>query len=304
MNGSAIAVGRLRHRRFAPRSHAFSYRVHHLLVDVDRLDRLDADVGGLGHRRRAVVSLHDGDHLGDEPLPLRLKLDRWLVGRGVDPPAGRVLLWANPRILGYGFNPVSWWFCHDPDDVLRVVVAEVHNTFGDQYAYVLDDLETSAAGRVTARRSKRFHVSPFLPIEPLDYRFVIRPPRLSADGSGPVHGSRIAVHMDVTGPGGKVFDATLGETLHPLTTWTLARTLVTHPLMTLRTTAAIHRQALVLWRKQVPFHRRPAPPDPGYHAITAPERPAPPDHPAPTATATTGSGASDAGRTDRLEMAR
>jgi DUF1365 family protein len=247
---SALFVGSVRHRRHRPREHAFRYRTYHALIDVDELPRLDREVTGFGYRRAAVTSFHDVDHFGPLDLPVREKLARWLADRGVALPDGPVRTLTNLRVFGHVFNPVSWWFCHAADGRLELIVAEVNNTFGDAHSYLLTDLD-QRDGVVRARTSKVFHVSPFLPVEGLEYRFefVLRD-------------DRITVHMGVDDGDGRLLDATQDGCRRELES--LLGTLVSHPLMTLWTVGAIHLQAIRLWTKRVRFHRRPEPPADGY----------------------------------------
>lgn len=265
---SRLLVGTVRHRRHTPRTNAFRYRVWHLLLDVDELDELDATIPGFAHRRAGLVSIRPTDHFGPVDLPLREKVDRWVAGQGRTLPAGRLLLVAYPRVLGHVFNPVSWWYAFHPDGSLGLVIAEVRNTFGDWHAYLLDP--DGRAARMHARADKVFHVSPFLPIDGLDYRFSFRPP--SADASA-ASNERVVQHIDVRDPdGATVFDATQAEVAEALTGRSLAGVLVRRPLITLRTVALIHGQALrLLWRR-TPFHRRPAPPPTGLDAVRRPAR--------------------------------
>lgn len=268
---SAIYVGRLRHRRFRPTTHAFTYGVYHALIDLDELEELDREVTGFGYNHPALTTFHDRDHLGDDDLPVRVKLERWLSAQGVALPPGPVRLLTNLRVLGHVFNPVSWFLCHDVDGRLELIVAEVNNTFGESYAYVLDDLVWTGDHTVRAGRQKAFHVSPFMDIPGHRYRFTIRSP-----------GDRVAIHMQVDDEG-LLFDATLAERRRPFDTPTLAWALLRYPLTPLVTVARIHWQALRLWTKRVPFFRKPAPPDQGLGATRTPsgsERdPVPPRHP-------------------------
>jgi uncharacterized protein len=250
---SALYVGTVRHRRRRPSAHAFRYRTYHVLLDVDELARLDREVRGFGYRRRALASFRDTDHFGGQDLPVRAKLERWLASQGVALPAGSVRVLTNLRVLGHVFNPVSWWFCHHPDGELGLVVAEVHNTFDEAHGYVLDDLRPGAGDTLEATASKVFHVSPFLPIDGLRYRFTLVPPR-----------GRVLAHVDVEDGDGPLFDATQAGRRVPLSSRSLARVLVTHPLETVRTVVLIHLQALRLWWRRVPFHRKPAPPPDGF----------------------------------------
>lgn len=253
-SASAIYVGNVRHRRRRPTPHAFRYRTYHVLLDLDELPRLDREVRGFAYGR-GLAAFSDRDHFGPQDVPVRAKLERWLASEGVSLPAGPVRVLTNLRVLGHVFNPVSWWFCHHPDGALALVVAEVHNTFGEAHGYVLDDLRRGAGDTWEAEAAKVFHVSPFLPIDGLRYRFTFVPP-----------GSRVLAHIDVEDGEGPLFDATQTGRYRPLTSRSLARVLLTHPLETLRTVALIHLQALRLWRLRVPFHRKPPPP-PGFDRV-------------------------------------
>lgn len=259
---SSILTGTVRHRRERPEEHAFTYDMWHVLLDVDELDRLDEQVTGFAYNRPGIATFRDTDHLGPVDLPIRTKLRRFLAGQGVELPAGRVLLQTSLRVLGYTFNPVSWFWCHDEDGDLALVVAEVNNTFGDTHCYVLDDLEWTGEHRVVAHDQKVFHVSPFMDIDDHDYRFVFRPPSLRG-----APGERVAVHMDVSDPDGHLFDATVGQERQPLTTRSLWKQLLRMPWVTVKTIVAIHWEALFIWRRKADFRSRPEPPDTGFDAI-------------------------------------
>lgn len=251
---SCLYVGTVRHRRHRPTSHAFRYRTYHALLDVDELPRLARELRGFGYNRPAPLSFRDVDHLGDRDVPVRDKLAAWFDGQGLTLPDGPVRVLTGLRVAGYVFDPVSWWFCHRADGTLETVVAEVHNTFGDALCYRLE-LEPDARGEVVrATADKRLHVSPFLPVSGLTYRFTFA-----------WRGDLLTAHIDVDDDRGRILDATQSGRRVALSTATLARVALTHPMMPLRTIAAIHWQALRLWRKRVPFLRRPTPPDPGYH---------------------------------------
>ena len=260
--GPRSSVGRsiVRHRRHRPRTHRLELRTLHVLIDVDELPEMDRRIIGFGHNRGAPMAIRDTDHLlgaeagrGDRAGSLRDEVARILAARGVTLPDGRLQLLCHPRTFGHVFDPVAWWFAYEPDGSLGLVLAEVTSTFGDRVVYVLDELEPGPNGTVRATAEKRLHVSPFLPVDGLRYRFVIRPP-----GERP--GTRVLIHMEVEDEEGVILDATQRVELTPFGSRAVLRALLRFPLVSLRSLALIHAHALLIWAKRVPFHRRPEPP--------------------------------------------
>lgn len=246
---SAIYTGSVRHQRWLPVANKFRYGVYQLLLDLDEIDQLAARLPFFGRNRLNVVSFYDRDHMGASDAPLRSKLAAWLADRGVDLGAGRVLLLTNPRILGYVFNPVSYYYVLDDQGALRFVVAEINNTFGETYCYLLDDLRPRGGRALATRRRKVFHVSPFIEIDDIEYDWILTPPA-----------ERLTVHIDEFRGGDRFFDATLNLERQRLTAGRLAWMLVRYPHMTARTIFLIHWQALKLWWRGAPFYRKPEPP--------------------------------------------
>jgi len=258
MSGQAFrsAIGRstVRHRRHRPRTHELELRTLHVLIDIEELPELDRRVRGFAYDRAAPMAIRSADHLrGEQCGDLRGEVTRLLARQGVALPAGRLQLLCHPRTFGHVFDPVAWWFAYHPDGELGLVLAEVTSTFGDRDVYVLDTLEPGPNGTVRASADKRLHVSPFLPVDGLRYQFVIRPP-----GAEP--GGRTLVHMEVEDADGVVLDATQRVELTPMHSRTVLGALVRFPFVSLRSLAWIHAHAVLLWRKGVPFHRRPEPP--------------------------------------------
>jgi DUF1365 family protein len=260
---SAIALSQVRHRRHRPRAHRISLRTFHVLVDVDALPALDREVRGFGHNRRAPMAIHDSDHLGalagvsgrsEGSKTLRERVRHLLAERDVELPEGPLQLLCHPRTFGHVFDPVAWWFAYHPDGRLGLVIAEVTSTFGDRSVYVLDDLRPGPKGTVRASAGKRLHVSPFLPVTDLTYRFVIRPPGSPVD-------SRALVHMEVEDTDGVVLDATQAVEFVPFESRRVLMLLLRYPFVSLRTLLWIHAHAVLIWLKRVPFHRRPQPPE-------------------------------------------
>lgn len=244
---SALYVGTVRHRRLAPKAHSFSYPVYQLLLDLDELPRVEEEVGLFRHDRRGWTALFDRDYLGPAERPVKEKLRDWLAARGHVLGERRVLLLTHARVLGYAFNPVSYYYVLGADGRLDLAVAEINNTFGETFGYVLER-RGGEKGISTPRFPKVFHVSPFLPMK-LEYEFHLSVP-----------GDSLAVHVDEFEDGNKVFDATFSARRRPLTTSSLATALLAHPLMPAMVIAWIHWQALKLWLKEIPVYTRPEPP--------------------------------------------
>ncbi|HEX2904627.1 MAG TPA: DUF1365 domain-containing protein [Jatrophihabitans sp.] len=140
------------HRRRDPIEYGFQQRSSTWLVDLDAVPRLPRGLGWL-------VRFASRDHLGDPRLSLRDNLNRFVVDSGRQRPE-RILMLANPRVLGYVFNPLSVFYCYGADGRLAYTVAEVRNTYGGRHTYLL---ETDGSDR--ARTDKRFYVSPFYPVD-------------------------------------------------------------------------------------------------------------------------------------------
>ncbi len=250
---SALALTRVGHRRLRPHRHALTHHTVHLLADIDTIGQESREIAGFAVDRRAPVALHTTDHLAGQPGSLRDRLAEIVEGAGARLPEGRILLLAHPRMLGHVFNPVAWWFAHDVAGTLTMVVAEVTSTFGDRSLYILDELERSDDGWIRASATKHLHVSPFLPVEGLEYRFAFLPPDRARD-------DRALIHMEVLDDEGTVLTATQDARFLPLDSANLRRAMIRHPMASLAAVIAIHRNAVRLWRLGVPFHRRPQAP--------------------------------------------
>ncbi len=240
------------HSRRTPARNAFTYPVFNLLIDVDELPALGRRLWPLfGHNRLGAAALYDRDHLGEPGRGLRANLEAFLQAQGTPPPGGQILLLTSPRIFGYVFNPVSFYYCHDGAGNLACVVAEVNNTFGERHLYLLNESNALPGGSGGARRywaDKRFYVSPFIEME-ARYEFTFSP-----------LGRKLSVQIDEFREGEKFFQARLWGETQPLTGRALAGTLLRYPLLTLQVIGLIHWQALKLHRLGVPWVPKPAGP--------------------------------------------
>lgn len=244
-NSAALYHGHVLHRRLRPSVHVLRYRVLHLLLDIDRIDELARTLRLFSHGRFNLFSFHDRD-VGDGGA-LRPNAERLLREAGLQPDGGRIMLLTMPRMLGYAFNPLSTWFCHGADGGLRAVIYEVSNTFGERHHYVME--AKPGASTLHQSAAKRFHVSPFLPMN-LNYAFRIQPP-----------GQSLGIGITVSDQKGPVLAAVHVAQREGLSDRALLRAALAYPLATFKVTLGIHWEALKLWLKRVPLFRKPPPPE-------------------------------------------
>jgi uncharacterized protein len=231
------------HGRRGGVENTFRYHVDYVLLDPEAAE----GPGLFARNKRNLVSVWDADHGGAPGQGRGVTWVREVLASHALPGADSIRLLAQPRVLGHVFNPVSFWLCSDATG-LRVVVAEVSNTFGDRHYYLChrDDLgPIKAEDHITA--TKIFHVSPFQPVEGgYVFRF-------------DVTDKRIGIFIDYSAGKGGLY-ATLVGKLAPLTNAGIVATSLRRPFGSRRVVALIHWQALKLWWKGARFHSRPVPP--------------------------------------------
>lgn len=245
MNRVDHIAGHTWHGRRGGIENKFRYGVDYVLLDAEAVP----DAPRLFARNRAAfASLHDSDHGGAPGQGTGAAWVRRVLAERQLPAPARIELLAQPRILGHVFNPVSFWICRDDQGDLRMVIAEVSNTFGDRHSYLCyhDDLAPiTATDKLVAR--KVFHVSPFQKIEGTYlFRFDLR-----AD--------RIGIWIELDTPSGGVL-ATLVGARAPLSNRGLLGAMLRRPFGSRRVLALIHWQALKLWWKGARYRSRPEPP--------------------------------------------
>ena len=243
VNLPLLGIGTVRHRRLRPAEHAFAYPTYFLMLPMRSLR--SAPEASLRRNRFGLMSFHDRDH-GDGRDDALAWLDELLDAEGVQGATGEVWLQTYPRVLGYAFKPVSFWYCHRRDGTLAAIVAEVNNTFGERHCYLLAGPGLAYGREVAAR--KVFHVSPFCQVRgTYRFRFMRTAQRCVA---------RVD-HDDDVGP---LLLTSISGRFEPLDATAVRAAFFGMPLMTLAVLARIHWQALQLWLKQVPFISKPAPP--------------------------------------------
>lgn len=238
---SCLYEGWVRHRRRAPVAHQFRNALYMMYLDLDELPGLFAGRWLWSHEKGNLACFRRRDYLGPPDQPLDQSVRALVQQRTGRRPLGPVRLLTHLRTWGYLLNPVSFYYCFDPQDRLQAVAAQITNTpWGERHTYVL---EVGEAKRW--QFAKDFHVSPFMPMEQLyDWRFSLP-------------GSRLRVHMENWQEGQCLFDATLVMRRQELGGRSLGRVLWRYPLMTARVSAGIYWQALTLRAKGCPFHPHP-----------------------------------------------
>ena len=243
---SSFLFGRVMHKRLFPRVNAFSYRIYYLVYPLTAMCDLARGLQ-IGVNRSVLLSFHEKDHGAKDGSQLLPWIHGILDEHGFESHRLRVTLVTMPRVLGYVFNPVSFWLCHDEHDDLRAVLCEVNNTFGETHSYLC---RPAAGGVITPdlwlTAEKVFHVSPFLKREgSYRFRFDITPRKL-------------AIWIDYYDAEGalQLMTALTGR-LAPYDQASFRRAFWAYPLITLRAIVLIHWQALKLIFKRQKFIPKP-----------------------------------------------
>ncbi len=243
-----LGTGQVRHTRLRPARHAFAYPTYFLMLPLRTMHR--AGAGALAHNRSAALSFFDRDH-GDGSDNALTWLDALLRSEGITDATGEAWLHCYPRVLGYTFKPVSFWYCHrashDDGGSLRAIVVEVNNTFGERHCYLLD----APAYGAELTTAKAFHVSPFCKVEGhYRFRFLVNAAR-----------SRTVVRIDYDDAAGALLQTSVSGALVPASRAAQRAAFWRHPAMTFGVIARIHWQAVRLFFKRVRFTGKPAAPD-------------------------------------------
>jgi uncharacterized protein len=254
-----IGTGDVRHTRMRPRLNRFVYPTYFLMLPMRSLRA--APCTALPRNRFGLIGFHDRDH-GDGRDDSLAWIDELLAREGVAGADGEVWLHCYPRVLGFTFKPVSFWYCHRADGSLAAVVVEVNNTFGERHCYLLAGPDL-AFGR-ELRAAKAFHVSPFCAVSgSYRFRFMrndLHPAGASADHDQHARARRTVARIDHHDEHGLLIQTSVSGELHAFTSARARMAFFGMPLMTLGVIGRIHWQALKLWAKRVPFFAKPAPP--------------------------------------------
>lgn len=230
------------HGRLFPKRNHFTYGIYYLALPLDQLNKTN-----IAYNKPALLSFHDKDHGACDGSNLTEWARALLAQHNIDKADGRITLVCMPRILGYVFNPVSFWLCHDKSGNIRAILCEVHNTFGEKHTYICSNSDQSViTGEQTIKGKKVFHVSPFLKREGhYDFNFNIRNSRLD-----------ISINFFSENNKKQLVTRLYGQ-LSDLNKNNLRKAFWSYPLVTFKAITLIHWQALKIISKGIKYVSKP-----------------------------------------------
>ncbi|MDQ8038224.1 MAG: DUF1365 domain-containing protein [Pedobacter sp.] len=237
--------GAVSHQRLLPKEHVFSYPAFFICFPLQEKLQLRSRFFGLN--RFNLFSFHDADHGDGQDAEVWIR--QLLATEKIDSVNGDIHLLCLPRMLGFVFNPVSFWFCHDRAGALQAILCEVKNTFGERHCYLLQTKDGQPIRPDTELQSRKvFHVSPFFPVTG-EYRFRFE-----------YQEGRCSARINYEENGQLMLRTALAGKAQTLSDGHLVRLFFSLGWSTLLVVIRIHWQALRLWLKGIPFHRKPSPP--------------------------------------------
>lgn len=268
-------VGSIRHRRYRPRPHEFTYEMYWSLLDLDKLEETFAQSKLWSLEKWNLISFRNKDFHQSSDIQEAKALETNILETSIpeintseknktsinkqailetirqrtgESFSGQVLMLSHLRYLGFNFNSVCFYFCIEKGN-LKYIVSEITNTpWGERHSYLHDCNQGQKQGSVYQFEfDKEFHVSPFLTMD-MHYQWLFK---VEQDG--------LRIHMVVNqkGSGQKFFDATFTADFIPLTQSSMRKLVLTRPLQPLKMVVAIYWQAFKLWLKKIPFVAHP-----------------------------------------------
>jgi DUF1365 family protein len=245
---SQLYIGQVRHRRFTPKAHSFNYKLFMMYLDLDELPDIFSPYRFWSFNRSNIASFKREDHMGDPSLSLKQSIYDFVYEKSGIKLEGPVGLLTHLRYFGFGFNPVSFYYCFDSTgEKIEAIISEVNNTpWGEQHCYLfVPENNLGTANKHQYQFNKDFHVSPFHPMNQT-YQWSISAPE-----------QHIGIHIENWQDTEKAFDATLSLDRQLINAKNLSRILYQFPFMTIKVVSAIYYQALKLWLKGIPFYSHP-----------------------------------------------
>jgi len=249
---SCLYKAKVMHHRLAPKVHRFHYEVFMFYLDLDEIDKIAKRMKFMSRNRFNLFNFRDKDHLQlpkenpDTSKNIRQHITTYLQSNGVNIGNGRIMVLTNLCTAGYQFNPVSFYFCYDEQGQPTCSVVEVCNTYLEMKPYFLG-VDTRQGDEFKYHTAKYFYVSPFMDMD------------TSFDFDLHIPGKKLQLKIDDYDQDGKrFFISTLSGVRKPLTDASLLLYFFSFPLITLKIIGLIHWQALKLWLKKIPYHKKEA----------------------------------------------
>ncbi len=247
---SCLYKAKVMHHRLAPRVHRFHYDIFMFYLDLDEIDSIAGSLKFISRNRFNLFNFRDKDHLQlprknpDTSKNIRQHITDYLQSNGVIIGNGRIMVLTNLCTMGYQFNPVSFYFCYDEAGQAVCSIVEVCNTFLEMKPYFLGT-DTRTGDQFKLNTAKYFYVSPFIDMD-TNFDFDLQIP-----------GEKLQVKIDdYDKEGRRFFISTLSGTKKKLTDATLLYYFFSFPFVTVKVITLIHWQALKLWAKKLPFHKK------------------------------------------------
>ena len=235
---SGIFSGNVRHRRFAPKYHAFNYKMYMLALDLDELNLVNKASKLFSLKKFSAISFFENDYVKGEPGNLKQRIANKVTQLGGNWDGTKVTFMGQCRNFGFYFSPANFFFCYDQDKQCRNMLVEVSNTpWLERHYYLVDISQTETT-------EKTFHVSPFMDLD-MHYLWRVKAPS-----------NKVFVHIE-NHKDEKVFDATLALTKQDFTATNMFKTWLSLPAMTFKVVLGIYWQALKLFAKRIPFVAHP-----------------------------------------------
>ena len=239
---SSIYNGQVIHKRFKPKVHSFRYDVFSLLIDLSELEKLDKQVNFFSYNKFNWISFYDKDHGDRDGSSLINWVQKNLRKNNISTENIKIKILCYPRIFGFVFNPLSFFYVYNSNENLISILYEVKNTFGEQHTYIFR-IEKDA-NLIQNNCSKKFHVSPFIQMN-CNYFFRLLKP-----------GNKISVIIDQYENEDKILYASQDGIRTDFNTKYLIKSFLNHPLMTFKIIIAIHYEAFKLWSKGIKFIKK------------------------------------------------
>lgn len=237
---SRLVECKVLHHRLIPRLHKFWFKFFWFCIDLSEIDKIRIPFI-LERNRFGLFSFYDIDHLYGEKLEIQENIRKTLVKNGENRKISKIQLYTSLRILGYVFNPVSYYLI-DLIDGEQVAIIEICNTFKEIKPYFIASDNFSKKNNFSILTDKNFYISPFTPIESKMHFHVDLSP------------NKINIKIDVFEKGQKTLFTYLEGNDVALSK--IYSFFFKYPLITLQIIFSIHWQALILFLKKIKYYKK------------------------------------------------